>query len=214
MKQSKILKGLRVLLAILFFVPIFLYFVDFANLLPESLHNLLHIQLVPAILAGIIWILIAQFLLVLVFGRIYCSVICPAGVLQDIINRIYCIGKKKKRGSRRFVFRKPLNWLRYGLLGLTAVFAIFGSIELLLLLDPYSNFGRIVSNLFRPLVMWGNNLIADGLMKFDNYTLYHVTVESGTIPAVIAGGSILLLFILLVTLRGRLFCNTLCPVGA
>ena len=92
MKQSKILKGLRVLLAILFFVPIFLYFVDFANLLPESLHNLLHIQLVPAILAGIIWILIAQFLLVLVFGRIYCSVICPAGVLQDIINRIYCIG--------------------------------------------------------------------------------------------------------------------------
>lgn len=214
MKQSKILKGLRVLLAILFFVPIFLYFVDFANLLPESLHNLLHIQLVPAILAGIIWILIAQFLLVLVFGRIYCSVICPAGVLQDIINRIYCIGKKKKRGSRRFVFRKPLNWLRYGLLGLTAVFAIFGSIELLLLLDPYSNFGRIVSNLFRPLVMWGNNLIADGLMKFDNYTLYHVTVESITIPAVIAGGSILLLFILLVTLRGRLFCNTLCPVGA
>ena len=107
MKQTSLLKRLRVILAILFFVPIILYFVDFANLLPDSLHGLLHLQIVPAILAGILWIIIAQLLLVLVFGRLYCSVICPAGVLQDIINRIYCIGKKKKNGKRRFRYKNP-----------------------------------------------------------------------------------------------------------
>lgn len=64
MKQTSLLKRLRVILAILFFVPIILYFVDFANLLPDSLHGLLHLQIVPAILAGILWIIIAQLLLV------------------------------------------------------------------------------------------------------------------------------------------------------
>ena len=214
MKQTSLLKRLRVILAILFFVPIILYFVDFANLLPDSLHGLLHLQIVPAILAGILWIIIAQLLLVLVFGRLYCSVICPAGVLQDIINRIYCIGKKKKNGKRRFRYKKPMNWFRYGLLALTTLLALVGSIELLLLLDPYSNFGRVAANLFRPLVIWGNNLIADVLMKFDNYTLYHVTIETITIPSLIAGAVVLLLFIGLVAWRGRLFCNTLCPVGS
>ena len=82
MKQTSLLKRLRVILAILFFVPIILYFVDFANLLPDSLHGLLHLQIVPAILAGILWIIIAQLLLVLVFGRLYCSVICPAVVIH------------------------------------------------------------------------------------------------------------------------------------
>ena len=214
MKRRNYLKGLRVLLAILFFVPILLYFVDFAGVLPDSLHTLLHIQLMPAILGGMIGLIIFQFVLALLFGRIYCSTICPAGVLQDIINRLFCIGKKKKKGVRRFAYHKPLNWLRYPLLGITAVMAVFGFSGLCLLLDPYSNFGRIASNLFRPVVMWGNNGMADLLMKVDNYSLYHVTISTATTAGVVAAITILLIFILLVVFRGRLFCNTVCPVGA
>lgn len=214
MKKINYLKGLRVLLAILFFVPILLYFVDFAGVLPDSLHLLLHAQLMPAILGGMIGLIIFQVLLALIFGRIYCSVICPAGVLQDIINRLFCIGKKKKKGIRRFAYHKPLNWLRYPLLAITAILAVFGFSGLCLLLDPYSNFGRIASNLFRPVVMWGNNLLADGLMKVDNYSLYHVTISTVTTAGIVAASTVLLLFIIMVVLRGRLFCNTLCPVGA
>ena len=159
MKKRNYLKGLRVLLAILFFVPILLFFVDFSGVLPDSVHRLLHLQLMPALLGGMVGLIVFQFLLALVFGRIYCSTICPAGVFQDIINRLFCIGKKKKKGSRRFTYHKPMNRLRYVLLVITAVMAVFGLSELCLLLDPYSNFGRIAASLFRPIVMWGLSLI-------------------------------------------------------
>ena len=130
MKKRNYLKGLRVLLAILFFVPILLFFVDFSGVLPDSVHRLLHLQLMPALLGGMVGLIVFQFLLALVFGRIYCSTICPAGVFQDIINRLFCIGKKKKKGSRRFTYHKPMNRLRYVLLVITAVMAVFGLSEL------------------------------------------------------------------------------------
>lgn len=214
MKRPNYLKGLRVLLAILIFTPILLYFVDFAGKLPDGVSKLLHLQLLPAILGGMFGIVIILLFLTLLFGRIYCSVICPAGVLQDIVNRLFCIGKKKKKGKRRFTYHKPMNWLRYLLLGTTAVTALFGFSGLCLLLDPYSNFGRIAANLFRPVVMWGNNVLADLLMKTDNYTLYHVTIKTVSTAGLIAGSIALLIFIVMVIFRGRLFCNTICPVGA
>ena len=48
MKKPNYLKGLRVVLAILIFVPILLFFVDFADVLPDNLHTLLHLQIMPA----------------------------------------------------------------------------------------------------------------------------------------------------------------------
>ena len=186
MKKRNYLKGLRVLLAILFFVPILLFFVDFSGVLPNSVHRLLHLQLMPALLGGMVGLIVFHFLLALVFGRIYCSTICPAGVFQDIINRLFCIGKKKKKGSRRFTYHKPMNRLRYVLLAITAVMAVFGFSGLCLLLDPYSNFGRIAASLFRPVVMWGNNILADQLMKVDNYSLFQVTISTVTVSGLIA----------------------------
>lgn len=213
MKKRNYLKGLRVLLAILFFVPILLFFVDFSGILPNNIHRLLHLQLMPAILGGMVGIVVFQFLLALVFGRIYCSTICPAGIFQDIINRLFCIGKKKKKGSRRFIYHKPMNRLRYVLLAITALTAIFGFSGLCLLLDPYSNFGRIMASLFRPVVMWGNNIFADLLMKIDNYSLFHVTISTVTVSGLIAAIVALLVFIVMTIFHGRLFCNTICPVG-
>lgn len=95
MKKPNYLKGLRVVLAILIFVPILLFFVDFADVLPDNLHTLLHLQIMPAILGGMAGLVVFQFVLALLFGRIYCSVICPAGVLQDIIG--FSVSERRKR---------------------------------------------------------------------------------------------------------------------
>lgn len=214
MKRPNYLKGLRVLLAVLFFVPILLFFLDFTNKMPVEVHRLLHAQLLPAVMAGMFGIVAILLIATLLFGRIYCSALCPAGVFQDIINRIFCIGKKKKKGVRRFKYRKPANWLRYVLLAATVVTTLFGFSGLCLLLDPYSNFGRIAANLFRPAVMWGNNVLADWLMTMDNYSLFHVTISTVSIAGVVAAVTALVVFIVMVVFRGRLFCNTLCPVGA
>ena len=131
MKQKSInrLKVLRVILAVIIFTPILLVFIDFTHRLPVSVAQLLEWQLIPAILGVEIAIIIILFLLTLLFGRIYCSVICPAGILQDIFNRISCIGKKKKNGKMRFRYHKPANWLRYTTLGATAILALFGFTE-------------------------------------------------------------------------------------
>jgi polyferredoxin len=213
-KSINILKRIRVILAVVIFTPVLFFFLDFADILPDSPTKLLlRKQLMPAMLTGATAMLIIYFLLTLLFGRIYCSVICPAGILQDIFNRISCIGKKKKNGKMRFRYHKPTNRLRYIILGLTVISAVFGITELCLLLDPYSNFGRIATNIFRPLVVWSNNISADFLSSKGNYSLYHVTIRTSTV-ALISAVVAFLVFAVMVYFRGRLFCNTICPVGA
>ena len=41
-------------------------------------------QFVPAVLAGSTVIVIATVVVTLLFGRIYCGVCCPLGILQDV----------------------------------------------------------------------------------------------------------------------------------
>ena len=214
MKHHNLLKGLRVVLAIVFFIPMLLFFLDFSGKMPLGVHRLLHLQLLPAILAGMLGVVAVMLLLTLLMGRVYCSVICPMGVLQDVINRLFCLGKKKKKGARRFSYHKPMNLVRYALLLLSGVTLLLGFSGLCLLIDPYSNFGRIATNLFRPAVMWGNNMLAEGLMRMDNYSLFQVTISTVSIAGLMSGVVALVVVVVLVIFRGRLFCNTLCPVGA
>ena len=91
MKKPNYLKGLRVVLAILIFVPILLFFVDFADVLPDNLHTLLHLQIMPAILGGMAGLVVFQFVLALLFGRIYCSVICK------ILSTGFSVSGRRKR---------------------------------------------------------------------------------------------------------------------
>ena len=49
----------------------------------------------------------------LLFGRGYCSVVCPLGVMQDAVSWI-----AGKRTKNRFRYSPALSWLRYGVLAL------------------------------------------------------------------------------------------------
>lgn len=208
------MKIIRVILALLIFIPLSLFFVDFADILPDNLHGLAHIQVVPAILGGSFVILIVLFLLTLLFGRVYCSTICPMGVLQDIVAWFTKRGKKKNKKKRWYHYHKPNNILRYTLLAICVIFLIFGITAPTLLLDPYSNFGRIAVNIFRPVVMEGNNLVNWLALKFNNFNFYHVSIYTITTLSFIIAAIALLLVGVLSLLRGRLFCNTICPVGS
>jgi len=174
------LRLFRVISAGLLFSLILLFFCDFTGRLPKHLHGIIHIQAVPAIMAGSIGILIGLFLLTLLFGRIYCSVICPLGVLQDIIAWFSRRGKKKNKKRRWYKYTKPLTILRYSLLGIFVLSLIFGISIPILILEPYSNFGRIAVNVFRPLVMEGNNLLNWIALKFHIYNFYYVAINTVT----------------------------------
>lgn len=99
-------------------------------------------QVVPAVMAVSVVPLVALAVLTLLFGRIYCSVLCPLGVLQDGVNVAAKVASK--RAAMRFSYRKPRRWMRYGMLALTVILIAAGVGAAVALVDPYGIFGRII----------------------------------------------------------------------
>lgn len=204
------LRKIRIGISVILFTLITFYFLDFAEILPNSFHRLAHIQFVPALLSLSIGILVVLVALSLLFGRIYCSTICPMGILQDIIARISkSTGKKKKRYS----YSPAKNILRWSVLGITIIAFLLGFTFLLGLLDPYSAFGRIITNVFKPVYMSGNNLLESIFSQFDNYTFYKVDASILSLSSFIIAIITLVIIVVLAWKHGRTWCNTICPVG-
>ena len=150
MMKTRTLKALRIVFAVLFWTGLTLLLAGVV--LP--LGWMAKLQLLPAILAGNVVVLAVLALLTILFGRIYCSVICPLGVLQDGISHIGAKTRKKKP----FHFRKELAWLRNGVWTLTLV-ALLADIQLVVaLIAPYSAYGRMVRSVVDP--SWPLALIA------------------------------------------------------
>ena len=192
------MRKIRIASAAFFMIAITLLFLDFTGTVHTYLGWCAKVQLVPAILATSVASL-GIILLTLLFGRIYCSVICPLGIFQDIFLR--------KRFSYR-VPRKGLIILRYVLL------AAFPFTPLITLLEPYSSYGRIASQLLRPIYLCANNLLAYFAERADSYAFYSVDVWMKSTS--VLGIAILTFFAVGFSAwkTGRGYCNTICPVGA
>ena len=83
------LRKIRIILASIFFIGVTLLFLDFTGTLHAWLGWMAKIQFLPAVLALNFIIVAVLLLLTLLFGRVYCSVICPLGVMQDIVSCIH-----------------------------------------------------------------------------------------------------------------------------
>ena len=199
---------IRKILAGIFFVGITLLFLDFTGTIHTWLGWMAKIQFLPAVLALNLGVVIALILLTLLMGRIYCSVICPLGVLQDIFG---WIGKKHRKN--RYSYSKPMNVLRYVMLGFLLVTLVGGLGSVAALIAPYSAYGRIASNLFAPIYLWGNNLLASWAESVNSYAFYSVDVWlKGGVTLMVAIVTLAALFVLAYK-NGRTYCNTICPVG-
>ena len=207
-RKRSILRRVRVVAAIMSVVLITLLFLDFSGTLHPYLGWIAKIQLVPALLAlnlgGLLFVVVAT----LVLGRVYCSVLCPLGIMQDTISRVSAVRKKN-----RFHWSKPKTILRYVFLGLFVLSLVVGVPAVVAILDPYSVYGRIASNLLSPIVRLGNNLLAFVAEKNDSYAFYttEVWVMSGVSLGIAAASLVIIGF--LAWRGGRTWCNTLCPVG-
>lgn len=204
------LRKARILLSVVFFGLIAFYFLDFAEILPNSFHRLAHVQFVPALVSLSFITLAVLIVITLIFGRIYCSTVCPMGVFQDIVT---WISKKTAKRKKRFHYSPALTFVRWGVVGLTTVAFLSEFTALLGLLDPYSAFGRMTVNVFKPVYMLGNNLLEKIFSGFDNYTFYQVDTSLVSISSFIIGLITFLLIGFLAWRYGRTWCNTMCPVG-
>lgn len=204
------LRKIRLTLAVLSLMAITGLFLDFTGTLYGYLGWLAKIQFLSALLALNVGVIILLVALTLLVGRVYCSVICPLGILQDVI--AWISGQRKKM-KYRFSYSPELKVLRYGVLGVFIAAFLAGAGSLVALLAPYSAYGRIASHLFAPLYRWGNNGLAYLAERADSYAFYGVEVWLKSLPTLLIAVVTLILLAVLAWRNGRTYCNTICPVG-
>ena len=204
------LRKIRVVLAVLFFTLITLLFLDFTGALQGWFGWMARIQFLPAVLALNVAVIVALVVLTLLFGRVYCSVICPLGVFQDIVS--WLSGKRKGK-KNRFTFKKENTWLRYGVLAVFILLMVFGVNAIAILVAPYSAWGRIATSLLAPVYGWGNNLLAAIAEHYGSYAFYPTEVYLKSLPVLIVAVVTLVVVAFLAWTGGRSWCNNICPVG-
>jgi ferredoxin len=137
-----------------------------------------------------------------VFGRFYCSLLCPLGVFQDFAGALSKLIIRKK-----YSFHRRFKLFHYLIFFVMIILFILGVPSLMGVLDPYSMYIRGASRLLDQIVGTVMDIIAPILNKYNVYAAY--SSESIAFPPVL----ILIAVFFTAFFRGRLFCNTLCPVG-
>ena len=202
------LRKIRIALGSVFFIGLTLLFLDFTGTLHHWLGWLAKVQALEAVLALNVVIIVGLVLLTFIFGRIYCSIICPLGVMQDIFG---WLGKKAKKN--RYTYSKEVKWLRYGMLVIFLAGLLAGVGTLVQILAPYSAFGRIATMLLQPVYMACNNVLAAIAEHYNSYAFYGVDVWMKSLPVFVIALLTLVVLAVLAWRNGRTYCNTICPVG-
>ena len=204
------LRKIRITLAAICFVAVTLLFLDFTGTLHLWFGWLAKIQFLPAVLALNFVVIAILLVLTLLFGRIYCSVICPLGIFQDCVSNL---SSRRKGKKARFSYSKEIKWLRYGVLVLFVIALVAGLNALVALLAPYSAYGRMVQSLLAPVWQWGNNLLAWIAERQDSYAFVTKDVWLKSLPTLIVAAVTFVVVVALAWRNGRTYCNTICPVG-
>ncbi len=144
----------------------------------------------------------------LLFGRVYCSSLCPLGAVQDGVGAL--AGRFRRERSYRF-HPSHMRLRLVVLLGVAAT-AAAGSVVLIDLLGPYRIFGMIVHDFLTPAAALGSHVLFYLLKPIGVY-IAPMTVPVDGMLLIVGTGTAVALFAAAAR-RGRLFCNTLCPVGA
>ncbi len=206
------LRKIRISLAFVFFGLITLLFLDFTGTLHRWLSWMASIQFLPALLALNFVVVAALIAITLVVGRIYCSIICPLGVMQDVVS--WLSGRRNKRRKRfRFSYSPAKQWLRYAMLAVFIVAWVAGIAAVPALLAPYSSYGRIAQNLFQHVYLLGNNALAYLSEHMASYAFYGREVWIRSLPTFLIAALTFIILVVLAWRNGRTYCNTICPVG-
>lgn len=181
----KTFRKMRIAVSVLFIVVLSIIIID-ANLGVTPLGSfLVKMQLVPAILTGsAIWI-VFWVVLTMLFGRIYCSSVCPLGTLQDVASGA---GRRLSKGENgRYRYEPPFNVLRFSIPVIVAGFFFLGITEVVESTDPFTIYSKILLSVVRPTAI--------GLISVAASALFFVAMSW------------------IAWRRGRLICNTVCPAG-
>ncbi|MCH5347666.1 MAG: 4Fe-4S binding protein [Muribaculaceae bacterium] len=204
------LRKIRIVLALVFWIGVTVLFLDATGVVSGWLGWMAKVQFIPAVLALNVGVIVFLAALTLLFGRVYCSVICPLGVFQDIASWLSGL----RRGKRfRFGYAKALTALRLVMLGVMVGAMIAGIGIIVAVLDPYSAYGRMVSSFLIPAYDWVNSLLAGAAERADSYMFFDYQYRPTTVATLSVAGATLVAIVALAWWKGRWYCNSICPVG-
>ena len=187
----KALKYIRIVLAALMLFGITALLLDTTGVLRHWLGWMPKIQLLPAILALNVAVVVAILAVTALIGRFYCAVVCPMGIFQDIFVWFHKLFFGKKRPYR---YSKPANKLRYPLLVLFVLAMVVGMNSIAVLIAPYSAYARMVTGLHATgVAQWVAiiTLVVIGLMSFTMGRMWCNTIcPMGTLLGLISRHSL------------------------
>lgn len=193
--RKSTLKTARIIISSVILISLTLLFSVPSAWICAHLQGFQTIQWLPAAMSFSLTICIAWLVITLIFGRIYCSSICPLGTFQDICSHIGSRVRAKGVTNGWYHYHTPLSVLRNTVVIITFASLLLGITVIASFIDPASIFSRACSNILQPII-------------------------SGTPPWLIGsiiGFVLALCMISIVAImswkRGRLWCNSFCPVG-
>jgi len=208
--KSNILKYARVFCAVVMMLSIVTLFCDTTGIARHYLGWSVDIQFFPSISAGLIAAFLSTMIVTKLFGRIYCSVICPLGIFQDIVARL---GRLTKKQKIKYSYSNEKLWLRLIVALLFIASYILCAYPIVGLLEPYSIFGRMATTLLAPIGRFIAEHLAASSEAAGTYT-YAMPAELNYSYVMLGIALFSLVLIAILAFRGgRTYCNTICPVG-
>jgi len=124
------------------------------------------------------------------------------------------LGKFCKDKFAKRKYSKPRNFLRTTFTILAAILILFGFSALLGIIEPYSLFGKVMIVAGHSLSNESVDLISATLANAGIYSVHPINGDI-SISLIAFGFSLFILFTISIAsaLRGRIYCNTLCPAG-
>lgn len=188
MRQLKII---RIFLTTLFFVATVVYLIIGPHFHPMAAISVKS-QIILSSFTITVGVTLVWMVVTILFGRIYCSSVCPVGTLSDIF-----IWARKKLGKKQPLYSyKPRKRWSIHILAVYIICIVIGIVAVPYLIEPW-NIMRNIASIVRPSAVEAT----------------WINLGVGALTGVIAGLVSLIGIAFCSMFYGRSYCTEICPYG-
>ncbi len=185
------LRVFRIFITTLFFVATVVYLIIGPQIHPMAMisekSQILISSLTVTIGVTLVWMVIT-----IIFGRVYCSSVCPVGTLND-----FFIWLRKKTGKQKKVFSyKPQKRWSVHILAIYVICLLPGLVAVPYLIEPW-NIMRNIASIVRPSAVEST----------------WINLGIGSLTGILAGIVSIICLGIYSYIAGRDYCTQVCPYG-